>query len=170
VSDPEELTPMAQEEPTESRALADNEVDDAFRALMEGLRTTLPGVQVLFAFLLTVPLQAGFAEFGAIDRGVFYLAFASSALASILLIAPSVHQRVRAPKSGLRRRTAHHVYVAAKIATVGTAIAAIAISAVTFLVTSLVFDNGFAALAAAVLMAVTAWSWFYLPLVQFERE
>jgi hypothetical protein len=161
---------VTEKEPADPSAIAENEVDDAFRALMEGLRTTLPGVQVLFAFLLTVPLQAGFAEFSRIDRGVFYLAFASSALASILLIAPSVHQRVRAPKSGLRRRTAEHVYIAARIATVGTVIAAIAISAVAYLVTSLVFDDRLAALAAALLMAVTAWSWFYLPLVRFEKD
>ena len=36
---------------------ATTDVDDQFRAILEGLRTTLPGVQVLFAFLLTLPLQ-----------------------------------------------------------------------------------------------------------------
>ncbi len=35
-------------------------VDDRFRALLEGLRTTIPGVMVLFAFLLTVPLATSF--------------------------------------------------------------------------------------------------------------
>ena len=34
----------------------ENDVDDQFRSLMEGLRTTLPGVQVLFAFLVVLPL------------------------------------------------------------------------------------------------------------------
>ena len=38
------------------------EIDDQFRSLMEGLRTTIPGVMVLFAFLLTLPLQPAFAD------------------------------------------------------------------------------------------------------------
>ncbi|MGF1664898.1 MAG: DUF6328 family protein [Acidimicrobiia bacterium] len=148
----------------------DNELDDAFRAVMEGLRTTLPGVQVLFAFLLTMPLQPGFAELDSLDRDVFYLAFASSALASVLLITPSVHQRIRAPISGLRRRTARHVFVAIRIANAGTVIAAVALSASVYLVTSLVFGDRAGAVAAGVLALVTAWAWFYLPMVAFRHR
>jgi hypothetical protein len=150
--------------------LGENELDDAFRAVMEGLRTTLPGVQVLFAFLLTMPLQPGFSELDRLDRDVFYLAFASSALASVLLITPSVHQRIRAPISGLRRRTARHVFVAIRIANAGTVIAAVALSASVYLVTSLVFGDRAGAVAAGVLALVTAWAWFYLPLVSFRRR
>jgi hypothetical protein len=151
-------------------AVQENEVDDAFRAVMEGLRTTLPGVQVLFAFLLTMPLQAGFAELDSLDRDVFYLAFASSALASVLLISPSVHQRVRAPISGLRRRTPRHVFIAIRIANAGTLIAAVAFSASVYLVTSLVFGDRAGAAAGAMLALITAWAWFYLPLVSFRRR
>ena len=46
--------------PDEAAAVESTEVDDAFRALLEGLRTTLTGVQVLFAFLFILPLQASF--------------------------------------------------------------------------------------------------------------
>lgn len=151
------------------RAVDRNEIDDSFRGLMEGLRTTLPGVQVLFAFLLTLPIQPSFAELESIERRVFYVAFASAALASVLLIAPSVHQRVRAPISGIRRRTARHVYVAIQMAIAGTVAAAIAISASVYLVSSLVFGDGFGVAAAAAVAGVTAWAWFFLPLVSFRK-
>nr|MDP9494734.1 DUF6328 family protein [Actinomycetota bacterium] len=62
------------------------DVDDAFRAFLEGLRTTLPGVQVLFAFLLILPLQESFHDLARAERVAFYIAFFGSALASILLI------------------------------------------------------------------------------------
>jgi hypothetical protein len=148
----------------------ETELDDAFRGVMEGLRTTLPGVQVLFAFLLTMPLQPGFSALDALDRDVFYVAFASSALASVLLITPSVHQRVRAPISGLRRRTPRHVFIAIRIANAGTLIAAVALSASAYLVTSLVFGDRSGAIAGGILALVTMWAWFYLPVVSFRRR
>jgi hypothetical protein len=156
--------------PKSDEALTDNEIDDSFRGVMEGLRTTLPGVQVLFAFLLTLPIQASFAELEPSDRWVFYVAFGSSALASVLLIAPSVHQRVRAPISGFRRHTARHVYVAIKVAIAGTIATAVAIAASVYLVTSLVFGDRAGAAAAAVIAGVTTWAWFYLPIVNFSRD
>lgn len=145
-------------------------VDDQFRALMEGLRTTIPGVMVLFAFLLTLPLQAPFGDIGGVDTTFFYVAFMSSALAAALLIAPSVHQRVRAPVTGIRRREIQHVMVAARFAIAGTVLFLIAIAASVYLVTSLVLDDLPAAIATATVAAVSGWSWFYVPLVTFRRK
>ena len=146
------------------------EVDDQFRALMEGLRTTIPGVMVLFSFLLILPLQSAFAEVSALNNFVFYTAFASSALAAILLIAPSVHQRMRAPFSGIKRRTMEHVMVATKLAIAGTVLFAIGIAAVVYLVSSLVFTDMAASIATAIVGAVATWAWFYLPLIRFNNE
>lgn len=149
------------------------EVDDQFRALMEGLRTTIPGVMVLFSFLLIAPLQATFDDMSDANTIVFYVAFTSAAISSVLLIAPSVHQRVRATISGgIRRRTWSHVMSATKLAIAGTVTFLVAISAVVFLVSSLVFSNPLAiAIAATVVVATTAsWAWFYLPLVRFKRD
>lgn len=144
-------------------------VDDQFRALMEGLRTTIPGVMVLFAFLLTLPLQAPFDEIGGVGTTFYYVAFLSSALAAILLIAPSVHQRVRAPVSGIRRREIQHVMVAARLAIAGTVLFLVSISASVYLVTSLVLDDIPASVATALVAAVAGWSWFYVPLVRFGK-
>lgn len=146
------------------------EIDDQFRALMEGLRTTIPGVMVLFSFLLILPLQASFADLGGINKAVFYVAFGSAALASVLLISPSVHQRVRAPISGIKRRTWSHIMYATKMAIVGTVAFLVAISAVVYLVSSLVFSDLVAVVATVVLATIAGWAWFYVPLVKFDSS
>ncbi|HUG32963.1 MAG TPA: DUF6328 family protein [Acidimicrobiia bacterium] len=156
--------------PAQTSNDADMEVDDQFRAILEGLRTTIPGVMVLFSFLLILPLQASFGDLTGLNTVMFYVAFASAALASVLLIAPSVHQRVRAPISGIRRRSENHVMYATKLAIAGTVAFLVAIIAVVFLVSALVYSDPLAILATVVVAAVASWSWFYLPLVRFNRD
>ena len=116
-----------------------DEVDDAFRAVLEGLRTTLPGVQVLFAFLLTLPFLESFRSLPVSEKTAFYLAFFGSAVASILLIAPSAHQRIRAPISGVKRRSARHLQITVRITIIGTVVFAVALVAAVYLVSSLVY-------------------------------
>jgi hypothetical protein len=149
---------------------SDEEVDNQFRAVMEGLRTTIPGVMVLFSFLLLLPLQAPFADISDANSVIFYVAFTSAAISSVLLIAPSAHQRVRAPISGIKRHTFSHVMFATKLALAGTVTFLISIVAVVYLVTSLVFDDAFAAAATLVTTLIAAWAWFYVPLVTFNKD
>jgi TctA family transporter len=147
-----------------------NNVDDQFRSLMEGLRTTLPGVQVLFAFLLVLPLQAEFATIRDMERIAYYVAFYGSAMASVLLIAPSAHQRLRAPISGMERRSEAHLQIAVSLSIAGTVIFAIALAAAVFLISTLTLTDSVAVGATVAVAAVIAWSWFYIPLVTFERH
>jgi hypothetical protein len=145
-------------------------VDRQFRSLLEGLRTSLPGVQVLFAFLLTAPLQPVFSDLSSVERATFTTAFYASGAASVLLIAPSVHQRLRAPYTGLERRSKRHLIVATWVTIVGTVAMGIAIVATTYLVSSIVFGGSPAAIATAVFAGGLGWTWFYLPLVSFDDE
>lgn len=150
--------------------VSDRGIDDQFRALMEGLRTTIPGVMVLFSFLLILPLQTSFGDISDPNTVVFYVAFISAAISSVLLIAPSVHQRVRAPISGMRRRTMSHVMYATKLAIAGTITFLVSIASVVYLVSSLVFSDRLAVMATVVLAVIASWAWFYLPLVRFRRD
>src|SRR5438093_4734721 len=59
------------------------------------LRVALPGVQVLFAFLLAVPFANGFPKLGSTGRDLYFAAFIATALSSVLLIAPSSYHRLR---------------------------------------------------------------------------
>jgi hypothetical protein len=137
---------------------SNTDVDDQFRSLMEGLRTTLPGVQVLFAFLLVLPLQAEFGGITDIEKVAYYIAFFGS------------HQRLRAPISGLERRSERHLAVAVNLTIAGTIIFSIALAAAVFLISSLTLTNSLAVAATIAVAALTAWSWFYIPLVVFRRS
>jgi len=148
----------------------ENDVDDQFRSLMEGLRTTLPGVQVLFAFLLVLPLQASFAEITDLERIAYYVSFFGSAMASVLLIAPSAHQRLRAPVTGMERRSERHLHIAVNLTIAGTIIFAIALSAAVFLISTLTLTDSVAVGATIAVAVVLAWSWFYIPMVTFRRH
>lgn len=147
-----------------------NEVDDQFRALMEGLRTTLPGVQVLFGFLLALPLQASFADLEATQIWAYYIAFATAAVSSLLLIAPSVHQRVRSVRSGVHRRHLRHVIVAVWLTIAGSITFLISMVSSVYLVTELVLRTTWASVAVATTLGLGLWSWFYLPLISFARD
>jgi len=62
--------------------------------LLNELRVALPGVQVLFGFLLTVPFSQGWSKVTDTERLVFFGTFLSTALATALLIAPSAQHRI----------------------------------------------------------------------------
>jgi hypothetical protein len=146
-----------------------DQVEEDFRSLMEGLRTTLPGASLVTAFLLTVPLYDKYDQLVRHERIAHYVAFVSAVLGTLLLMAPSSHQRLRS-SDGVARRHEHHVQVAVRIAVVGSLLFGVALVATAFLVTSSVLGTA-AAAAVAVAVAVTwSWSWYYLPLVSFRRE
>src|SRR5256885_16323521 len=71
------------------------DLDRELIELLNELRVVLPGVQVLFAFLLAVPFANGWARVTDLQRDVFFVAFIATAVASILLIAPSSYHRLR---------------------------------------------------------------------------
>jgi uncharacterized protein involved in cysteine biosynthesis len=76
--------------------------------LLNELRVALPGVQFLFAFLLIVPFQQTVATITPFQRGVYFLALASAAVATALLIAPAAQHRVlfrQHDKEALLRRS-----------------------------------------------------------------
>src|SRR5918999_2862223 len=81
--------------PETGRRESDEErLDRNLQELLGELRVALPGVQVLFAFLLVVPFNPGFAEVTAFQEKLYLVTLLLAAAASALLIAPSVHHRI----------------------------------------------------------------------------
>lgn len=146
-----------------------DQVEEEFRSLMEGLRTTLPGVQLITAFLLTLPLYDKYDTLARSERVAYGIAFASAVVSSLLLTAPSSHQRLRSGDT-VARRHRRHVDVAVRLAIVGSAAFAVALTAVVYLVSSVVLGSGQAVIASAAAALVCGWSWWYLPLVAFRRD
>ncbi len=128
--------------------------------LLQELRIVLPGVQVLFAFLLTVPFAQRFTELTSLQRSVFFATLLCTAVATALLIAPSAHHRL------LWRRGAreHRLRSGDSLTILGLVFLVPAMVGVIFVIADLMFGL-VEAVAVSVLMAVSfAGLWFVLPL------
>ena len=134
--------------------------------LLNELRVALPGVQVLFAFLLAVPFAQGWRNVTNFQRDVFFVAFLCTAAATILLIAPSTYHRLR-----WREHDKEHMLLAANRLTIaGSAFLALAMIAVVLLITDLLFSLGWALLATALVAIGFGWFWYGLALVRRTRD
>jgi predicted membrane channel-forming protein YqfA (hemolysin III family) len=134
--------------------------------LLNELRVALPGVQVLFAFLLAVPFANGWQRVTDFQRDVFFVAFLCTATATILLIAPSTYHRLR-----WREHDKEHMLVTANRLTIaGSVFLAAAMVSVVLLITDLLFSLGWAVLAAVVVAAAFAWFWYGLALTRAARD
>src|SRR3712207_652040 len=63
--------------------------------LLNALRLALPGVQILFAFLLTVPFAPGFERTTPVQRNLFFATLLSTVVSTVCLIAPTALHRLR---------------------------------------------------------------------------
>jgi Kef-type K+ transport system membrane component KefB len=133
--------------------------------LLNELRVALPGVQVLFAFLLAVPFANGFPKLGELDRDIFFVAFISTALSTVALIAPSSYHRLR-----WRQHDKERLLVASNVLTiVGLALLAIAITCTVFVITDFLFHRAWAATFTAIVAAAFLVLWYGLPLAAVLR-
>jgi hypothetical protein len=143
--------------------------DDLNRELIEllnELRVALPGVQVLFAFLLAVPFANGWQRVTNFQRDVFFVAFLCTAAATILLIAPSTYHRLR-----WREHDKEHMLETANRLTIaGSVFLAAAMVSVVLLITDLLFSLGWALFATVVVGAAFAWFWYGLALTRAARD
>jgi hypothetical protein len=133
--------------------------------LLNELRVALPGVQVLFAFLLGVPFTQRFGQVTALQKDVYFLTFLSTAAATALLIAPSAYHRLE-----WRRGDKEHLLVVSnRLAISGTVFLALAISGAVFVVTDMLFDPTSAAVLAGATAAFFGWFWYGMPLLRRAR-
>jgi Na+/melibiose symporter-like transporter len=141
------------------------DLDRELIELLNELRVALPGVQVLFAFLLAVPFSQRFAETTALQRDAFMVALLSTLAGSVFLIAPTAYHRIRfrdRDKEALLR-------ISNVFAIVGVAFLAIGMTAVVFLVTDLIFKGVVTTIVTVVTAALFATVWFVLPLARKAR-
>jgi hypothetical protein len=129
--------------------------------LLQQLRITLPGVQILFAFLLTVPFTNRFHLVDGIARDAFFVAFLTTTAATALLLAPVAYARIQFRQFDKERLV--RLGTAATIG--GLVLLAISLSMSAFVVTSVLFSNTSAALVAAGIACLFALAWFVVPLV-----
>jgi hypothetical protein len=133
--------------------------------LLNELRVALPGVQVLFAFLLIVPFSTGFAKLSDVQRDVYFVAFISTTIATVLLIAPSTYHRILF-RVGDKERM---LFTVSRFVISGTAFLAVAVSASVFVITDVLFHAWWAAAITAAVAVFAFVTWFGVPLYRRAR-
>jgi hypothetical protein len=135
-------------------------VDRELIELLNGLRVMLPGVQVLMAFLLTVPFSSGFRQATSTDKVLYFVTVLITVGAVGALTAPAAYHRLRF-REGDKERMLRTSNV---FAIVGLVLLALAIASAVFFITNVLYGTVAAAPVAVVVLAVLAGSWFAVPL------
>jgi Family of unknown function (DUF6328) len=134
--------------------------------LLNELRVALPGVQVLFAFLLAVPFQNRFGEVTDLERHVYLVTLLASAAATAFLIAPTSYHRLLFQR-GYRPEI---IAKGARMLIVGLACLALAMVGAVFLVVSFLFADATAVAVGTAAAAAFAVLWFGAPLMRRSRD
>lgn len=136
-------------------------VDRNFQELIEELRLAIPGVQVLLAFLLILPFNSRFASVSAFERDLYVGTLLCTALASVVLIAPSFQHRLRF-RDDVKEQL---LMSASRLAIVGMSLLALGICGAVFLVVHFVAGDTAGAVAVAGLIAAYLVIWVVWPTV-----
>jgi hypothetical protein len=135
-------------------------LDRNLMELLQELRVALPGIQVLFAFLLVVPFQQGWVDVTEFEKIVYYVTLLFTAAASICLIAPTARHRIR-----FRELDKEWIVQSAnRLTIVGLAFLALAMAGALLLIAHVVFGNAVAATTTLIVAAAIVWIWFLAPL------
>jgi hypothetical protein len=130
--------------------------------LLNELRVALPGVQILFAFLLTVPFAQGFTKLNGDQRDLYFAVLMATALSTALLIAPSAYHRLL-----FRQRDKEHlVKISNRLTIAGLGVLAIAITGAVLLIADFLFQGAQAAIFTAVTGLFFLVLWVVLPLLR----
>jgi hypothetical protein len=154
-------------ESTEVRSTADRadesekeRLDRNLEQLLQELRVALPGVQVLFAFLLTVPFSQGFVKLSDFERDLYFFVLMTTALATALLIAPTAIHRMLF-REGRKREI---VMRSNALSLIGLAVLAVAMTSAVTLIAHIVLGAGAAVVTAIATALVIGALWYALPL------
>ena len=137
-------------------------LDRNLNELFMGLRVALPGVQVLFAFLLVLPFQSGFPDVTAFQEKVYFATLLCTMIASVMLIAPSARHRIRFRKDD----KAYVVFSASRLTIAGLVFLGLGMIGAILLVSDYLFGAATATIATLLVAIALFWLWFGSPLAR----
>jgi amino acid transporter len=133
--------------------------------LLTELRVALTGVQVMFAFLLTVPFTQRFASATEFQRITYFVTLLCAAVAVAFLIAPSAHHRIL-----FRRHQKHQLIVMGNTLTIaGLAFLALAMTGVILLITDVLFRTTTVIVVTGCAATLFTTLWYVIPLLRRLR-
>ena len=130
--------------------------------LLNELRVALPGVQVMFAFLLMVPFSQGFVKVTSVQKGAFFVALVGTAIATILLIAPSSFHRIQWREHDKERL----LQISNGLTITGLAFLALSMTAVVFTITDFMYGSPVSLIVSVVIGLSFAVLWYVIPLIR----
>ena len=140
-------------------------LDRNMTELVGELRVALPGVQVLFAFLLTVPFNQRFSQVTSFDETIYLVTLLSTAVATALLLAPSALHRIEFRQDDKE----HIVNVANRYAIAGFAALMVSVTGAVLLVTHFLYSDTTAYIATAAVATLLALCWYVMPVMRRVR-
>ena len=136
---------------TASRESLKEKLDRELVELLQEMRVMLPGIEVVFGFLLTVPFTERFTRLSDLQRFTYFTVFITTALAIAFLVAPSAYHRLRWRQYDKE----HLLQVANKFAITGLAFFAVSLAGIAFIVTDVVIRTNIAMWVAAAIGLIT---------------
>ena len=136
----------------EERPRSKEELDQEWGELVEEHRLAMPGVQVLFGFLLILPFQNRFQELSTDQEYVYFSALLCAVVATVLLITPTATHRIRWRQQDKEAL----LLLATRSAIAATVFMAASITASVYLITDYLFGEPATAIVAAVVAALFA--------------
>jgi hypothetical protein len=134
--------------------------------LLNELRIALPGVQLLFAFLLAVPFTQRFEDLTTFQRDVFYVCLLAAATSTACLIAPSAAHRLRFHQ----KDRAWIIESASRLMVAGLVALALALSTAVLLITDVMFDGAKVWIFSGAVAALIFGLWFVRPGLRSESS
>src|SRR3954447_2638668 len=129
--------PMSESPPEHDDESRRERVNRELIELLNELRVALPGVQVLFAFLLAVPFSNGYSRITAFQKNVFYATLAATAISTACFIVPTAYHRLN-----FRNREKERIlFVSNKFAIAGIMLLAVSMIGVVGLVTDVIYSD-----------------------------
>jgi membrane-associated HD superfamily phosphohydrolase len=135
-------------------------LDRNLSELLQELRVALPGVQVLFAFLLAVPFQQNFTKITPFQEKTYFATLLCTAISAMLLISPSAYHRLTFRYQQKRRL----VFYANRFAIAGLTFLALAMTGAITLITDVLFGTAATVVTSTITVLAFAVFWYLLPL------
>jgi hypothetical protein len=134
--------------------------------LLNEIRVAMPGVQVLFGFLLAVPFQQRFARATDFQRDVYFFTLVASALATALFIAPTAYHRMMFGEGD----RPHIIKMGTRLLILGLVALALAMNSAVLLICDVLFGPPTVVLTTVATTSAFAWLWFGMGLLRRRRE
>jgi hypothetical protein len=161
--------PSREDPPEHPQDRSEEEQERLNRQMMEllnELRVAMPGVQVLFGFLLTVPFQQRFQRVNDFQETVYFATLIASAVATAFLIAPSAYHRLMLEQHD----KPNIIHIGSAQMVVGLCALALAMNGAVLLVTDVLFETGTVVVTLVLLASLYVTLWFLFPLVRRAQK